>query len=84
MQKLPHTILADGEVTGHKHEVFGTGVGLYDDGREGILVLDVPEGADAEVRHEEHHTQPIAPGQYDRLIVREYFHFEEEARNVVD
>ena len=82
-KKLTHMILAEGEVTGHKHEVFGFGAALYDDGLDGIL-LDIPLGASAEVRHEEHQTQPILPGQYDRLIVREYFHFEEEARHVAD
>jgi len=88
-KKLPHTILAEGESTGHKHEVFGAGVSLYDDGRADILVLDVPvldvpANAETEIRHQEHGAQPIAPGEYDRLIVREYDHFREEARQVVD
>lgn len=82
-KRLPHTILAEGEVTGHKHEVFGTSA-LYDDGRAGILVLDVPIGTEAEIHHEEHAAQTVAPGQYDRLIVREYDHFREEAHQVVD
>ena len=82
--KFPHTILAEGEATGHKHEVFGAGVALYDDGRRDILVLNVPAQTEAEVRHEEHHTQTIAPGEYDRLIVREYDHFREEVRQIAD
>ena len=83
-KKLPHTILAEGEATGHKHEVFGVGASLYDDGLDGILVLNIPIGEPAEVLHEEHQTQPISPGEYDRLIVREYDHFLEEARRVAD
>lgn len=83
-KKLPHTVLAEGEATGHKHQVFGEGVALYDDGREGVLVLEVPEEAEASVKHEEHHAQTITPGLKDRLIVREWDHFKEEARNVAD
>lgn len=82
--KLPHTILAQGEHTGHRHEVHGPGVALYDDGREGILLLDVPDGTAAVVTHPEHHPQSVAPGHWDRLIVREYDHFLEESRQVRD
>lgn len=81
---LPHTILAEGEHTGHRHEVLGNGVALYDDGQEGTLLLEVLAGAQATVVHEEHHSQPIAPGWYDRLLVQEYDHFLEESRQVVD
>ena len=83
-KRLNHTILAEGEATGHKHEVFGVGAALYDDGRDGILVLDIPAGERAEVRHEEHRTQALLPGQHDQLIVLEYDHFLEEARRVAD
>jgi hypothetical protein len=76
-KKLPHTRLAEGEATGHFHSASGEGVALYDD-----FTLDAPHGA--EVTHQEHLPVTLPPGQYTRLIVREYDHFAEEARNVVD
>lgn len=76
-KKLEQPILAHGEHTGHYHEAKGEGVALYDDG-----VLEAPHGA--EVTHQEHAPVQIPPGTYTRLIVQEYDHFAEEARNVAD
>ena len=76
-EKLDQAILAHGEHTGHYHEAHGDGVALYDDG-----VLEAPHGAN--VTHQEHKPVTILPGVYDRLIVQEYDHFAEEARNVAD
>jgi len=76
-EKLDQAILAHGEHTGHYHEAHGDGVALYDDG-----VLEAPHGAN--VTHQEHKPVTIPPGVYDRLIVQEYDHFAEEARNVAD
>lgn len=83
-KKLNHTILAEGEATGHAHRVIGDGISLWDTDDGDILILDIPAGASAVVTHEEHHAQIIAPGQYERRIVREYDHFSEEAREVTD
>lgn len=76
-KKLERAILAHGEHTGHFHEAHGDGVALFDDG-----VLEAPHGA--EVTHQEHAPVQIPPGTYDRSIVQEYSHFEEESRNVAD
>lgn len=84
MRRLEHTVLAHGEVTGHAHRVHGHGVALYETEDDEVLVLEVPNDAEATVSHEEHHTQPIPPGVYERRIVREYDHFAEEARQVRD
>lgn len=82
-RKLDHCILALGEATGHKHEVFGDGVALYESDRNGILLLEAPQGG--EIRHEEHHAQAVQfHGLNERLLVQEYDHFLEEARNVAD
>lgn len=76
-KRLDHTILAHGEVTGHFHLATGDGVALYDD-----FTLEAPHGA--EVTHQEHNPITLPPGNYTRLIVREFDHFAEEARNVAD
>lgn len=80
-RKLPHTTVAEGEVTGHAHRAVGDGVALYETAPD-TLWLSAPSGAD--VVHEEHRTITLPAGEYDRLIVREYDHFAEESRAVVD
>jgi hypothetical protein len=80
-KKLPHTRLAEGEVTGHSHRAIGTGAALYKTGAE-TLYLSAPVGAN--VVHEEHQAVTLPPGEYDRVIVLEYDHFAEESRQVVD
>jgi hypothetical protein len=80
-KKLPHTRLAEGEVTGHIHQAIGPGVVLYETAPDTIY-LSAPSGA--EVTHPEHRTMVLPPGEYDRVIVREYDHPAEESRRVVD
>lgn len=77
--KLNHKRLAEGEVTGHYHEATAKDASLYD---ENGIYLDAPNGT--EVTHQEHNTLEIPPGQYDRILVREFDPFEEEIRNVQD
>jgi hypothetical protein len=80
-KRLPHTRLAEGEATGHCHSTAGPGVALYEAAPD-TLYLSAPSGA--EVTHPEHGAVALPPGEYDRLIVREYDHFAEESRRVVD
>jgi hypothetical protein len=80
-KKLPHTRLAEGEVTGHYHEAVGAGVALYETA-DGDRFLSAPGGA--EIIHQEHRVVTLPPGDFDRLIVQEYDHFAEESRAVVD
>jgi len=73
-------VLAEGEATGHTHrlqysEVFEESPTL----RTFIVTRD-----DEVVTHEEHKPIPIAKGRRCAGQVREYDHFEEEARTVVD
>jgi len=72
--------LAEGEATGHYHAATAPDVELYE--FEGGLILAAPSGT--EVTHQEHAAVLVPPGVYDRSIVREYDHFAEEARQVVD
>jgi len=82
--RLDHSIVAQGEATGHKHQVIGENVAvwLY----ANLLYIDAPEGAI--IHHNTHRSiliPPTKPGKMHEVeIVREYDHFEEEARKVVD
>jgi len=80
LKRLPHLILAYGEATGHCHEVSGDAT-LYADAK-GDLYLRA--NAPVEVLHQEHRAQTLKPGSYRIRRVREYDHFEEEARAVQD
>mgnify|MGYP001577835503 FL=1 len=77
---LGHQTLAEGEVTGHCHEAVGEGIELIE--REGTLYLSAPQGAT--VTHQEHAAITLPPGAYRVGRVREYSHFDEEARQVRD
>ncbi len=72
--------VALGEVTGHYHEVVGQGVAVYENGEK--MFVDVP--TEAVISHQEHNTIELPGNVYERQIVREYDHFTEEARAVVD
>lgn len=80
--KRPDGILQHGEATGHYHQATGDAVEVLEQGQEVWMLA--PNGAI--VVHQEHHPVevPAHPAGYDRLIVREYDHFAEEARQVVD
>lgn len=79
-RKLPHLILAKGELTGHAHRVREReGNDLYQFGGEFYLqVSDAP----ATVVHEEHNEISLDPGTYRIWIQREYS--PEAIRRVVD
>lgn len=74
-------VLAEGEATGHAHVVIGEGVKVWE-AEDGTLYVSAPNGG--ELVHEEHHAQTLNPGNYRIGIVREYDHFAEEAKNVMD
>lgn len=69
-------ILAEGELTGHAHRT------IAEDSFVENNVLAAPKGTT--VKHEEHNPIKLPPGEYDISIVREYDHFAEEARQVID
>lgn len=80
-KKKNHTILAEGEVTGHAHRAKGEGLSVLE-APTGELFLDAPNGA--EVTHEEHGPHSLPSGKYEIGIVKEYDHFLEESREVRD
>lgn len=73
-------VLAEGEATGHKHVAEAGDVRLFM--HEGTLYMRAPSGTT--VVHEEHNVVVIPPGDYQIGTVREYDHFGEVARRVID
>ena len=67
--KLPHLTLAEGEVTGHRHQIVDGTAELYE--RDGILYLKVLSTT-AKLSHEEHHAIDIPQGEWQIRIQREY------------
>lgn len=81
MTLLDHGILAFGEKTNHSHALQGSGFRLFET-KEKVKYLRVVEPT--ELKHQEHKSFVIPPGDYRIGIVQEYSHFDEEARNVAD
>lgn len=79
--KKHSNVLAEGEATGHTHRATGENVAVLE-GEKEELFLSAPSGAT--IVHEEHKTLEVPPGYYRVRQVREYDHFEEEARRVQD
>jgi hypothetical protein len=78
--KLPHLILAKGELTGHAHRIAereSAELFRHDD----VLYLRVT-GVKATVTHEEHRSIALEPGVYRVWIQREYS--PQEIRRVLD
>ena len=78
--KLSHLILAEGEVTGHKHQITEGQAELYDN--DGILYLKVLSDK-AVLAHEEHKSIQIPQGNWIVRIQREYHPLKGE-QNVLD
>lgn len=78
-----HNRVQEGEATGHFHGLYG---GIWSilmnpktKQREFLKVVETTS-----LKHQEHKEQSIPPGVYRIQIVREYNHFEEEAKQVED
>jgi hypothetical protein len=80
-KKLNHLILAEGEATGHRHEIVSGAAALI--ALQDTTILRVLSDY-AKLKHAEHREIDIPKGKYEISIVREYDHFDEEARRVVD
>lgn len=80
-KEIQDPVLAYGEATGHKHQLHGDGFRVYESPSKRKHLRIVKTVA---LRHEEHNPVDIPPGDYVVEGVREYDHFEEESRLVVD
>jgi hypothetical protein len=67
--KLPHLVLAEGEVTGHKHQISKGKAELYE--RDGVLYLKVLSPT-ALLTHEEHGPIELPQGNFEIKIQRTY------------
>lgn len=68
-KKLPHLVLAEGEVTGHAHRITEGEAGLYE--KRGVMYLRVSSG-EAALTHEEHGRIDLPKGDYIVRRQREY------------
>ncbi len=68
-KKLDHLVLAEGEVTGHKHQITQGEAELYE--QEGTLFLHVLSEK-ALLTHEEHKEIELPQGDYQISLQREY------------
>lgn len=74
-------VLVEGEHTGHAHRVArNAAAAVLIAGAMRYLRVD----ADTPIEHEEHKTIILPPGTYQIDQVREYDHFKEESRAVMD
>ena len=75
-----HLVLAEGEATGHAHAIVDTECQLYSLADELFIKCEKP----VTVTHEEHAAIEVPAGTWRVAIVREYDHFAEESRQVMD
>lgn len=94
-ERVLDPILEHGEHTGHKHQLHyemafdRTGGGapdvaweIWKDPKSGERYLKIKSPTD--LKHEEHNTISVPPGEYKLGRVLEYDHFAQEARAVQD
>lgn len=81
-QKIKTNVIQEGESTGHAHRLYDDEADILQEPttKEKYLRLVKPTA----LRHEEHKEIMLPPGNYRVGIVKEYDHFNEEARNVAD
>ena len=79
-QRLDHTVIAQGESTGHAHVAEAERATCYDFG--GVMFVVVEDEAD--VTHQEHGTTTLQTGVWRVGRVQEFDPFAEVIRNVAD
>ena len=80
-EKLKHLILAEGEATGHHHQIV-SGVAALIMMKDKMFLKVMSDYA--KLKHEEHNEINIPKDIYEIKRVREYDHFKEEAKRVAD
>ena len=75
-------IVQHGEATGHAHRLTGKEFEMYQFFEEGRRYLSIKKTT--ALKHEEHNTIDIPPGNYEVRIVRELDWFSDMERAVVD
>jgi len=80
-EKLNHLVLAEGEATGHSHQITAGVAVLFANG-EDMFMKTISENA--KLKHQEHKEIDVPKGNYRVGTVQEYDHFAEEVRKVQD
>jgi len=81
LNKAQNKVLAEGEVTGHCHQIIDDNTDVFVDDN-GNIFLETK--ADSVLKHDTHHPITLPPGKYEVKIVREYDPFEDASRKVRD
>jgi len=81
IERQKNMVLAEGEVTGHKHVVKGLGALVFVT-EAGKRFLSLPNGGT--VTHEEHNPIEVPAGTYEIGQVRKKDHIAETVRTVMD
>ncbi|BAU09816.1 hypothetical protein LEP3755_02910 [Leptolyngbya sp. NIES-3755] len=68
-KRLSHLVLAEGEVTGHRHQIIDGIAELYE--KDHVLYLQVLSEI-ATLSHEEHHPIQLPQGTWEVRIQRQY------------
>lgn len=79
---LKDGVIAEGESTGHAHVLFGDNYELRENPETKERHLKIVDTT--LLKHQEHDPIEIRPGSYRIGIVKEYDHFTEETRRVLD
>jgi hypothetical protein len=79
--QLNHLVLAEGEVTNHKHEIVNGDAKLYE--QDGVMYLSIKSDT-ADLVHPDHKTIELPKGDYKIEIQREYVVGDEKYRSVAD
>ena len=80
-KKLDHKVIAEGEITGHKHEISEGKADLYE--KDGVLYMRV-ESEEVIVDHPEHKEQIVKKGDIEIDFPQEYDYIAEESRRLQD
>lgn len=82
-QPLPSAVVAEGEMTGHKHEFKGGAVQLYKDAEKSDVTY-VEVKADSVLTHQEHRDIQFDAGCYIVKLEQEFDPFQDEIRKTMD
>lgn len=81
LKKYNSKIVAEGEATGHNHELVGNNCQvLVDEKQLKFILVEEP----TKIKHPEHKEIELDPGNYEVVIEKEYDYFLEEVKKVQD
>lgn len=83
-KKIDSFVIAEGETTGHKHQVRPVKgqVTIFETPQ--VKYVEVEKGGMAELIHEEHGTINLPEGVHEIKIQKQYDYLKEQARRVAD